>query len=188
MANLLTGFTNRTVTNLQLNAGVLVTSYVKGEAITEQQIIGATRGGGSFTAVPTIHNVAVDGVPTHVKGLERIDEWVITLNTTLVEFNKEAIKIALGGGVQSTTEVGGDTIYKCNNDIIAGDYQDIYWIGNTSNGTNVVIKINNALNLTGFNLTISDKGEGTYPLALVGHYDATDLNTAPFSITFEVGA
>ena len=61
-----TGLTERTVKKLQLNAGVFLSQYTKGGTISETNIIGATRGGGSFSAVPTIHQVAVDGAPTYV--------------------------------------------------------------------------------------------------------------------------
>lgn len=65
------------------------------------------------------------------------------------------------------------------------DYKDLYWVGDLSNGQNVVIKIKNALNTSGLNLTFSDRGEGTYALALIGHFTTDDLDTAPFELTIE---
>lgn len=71
-----TGLTSRTVQSLQLNAGVLLRkAYTEGMKLTEEDIVCATRGGGSFTAVQEIHQVAVDGAPTYTKGLERVDGW-----------------------------------------------------------------------------------------------------------------
>ena len=183
-----TGLTSNTITNLQLNAGVLLTSYTKGEDIDAADIIGATRGGGSFTAVPTVHQVAVDGAPTYVKGLERVDDWVVTLNTTMLEFSDEGIARALGAGVSKTESGSGttkDVTFKVDRTIKDAEYKDIYWVGDLSNGQNVVIKLKNALNISGFSLTVSDRGEGTYPLALIAHYTVDDLETAPFEITIE---
>lgn len=181
-----TGLTNRTIVNLQLNAGVLLTSYTKGVDIEEDDIIGATRGGGSFTAVPTVHQAAVDGAPTYTKGLERVDDWVITLNATMVELNDDAVSRALGVGVVKTGDGSTqDTTFTVKRTVNDADYKDLYWVGDLSNGQNVVIKIKNALNTSGLNLTFSDRGEGTYALALIGHFTTADLDTAPFELTIE---
>lgn len=183
-----TGLTDRTIVNLQLNAGVLLTTYTKGTDIDENDIIGATRGGGSFTAVPTVHQAAVDGAPTYTKGLERVDDWVITLNATMVELNDDAVSRALGVGVVKTETGSGttkDTTFTVKRTVNDADYKDLYWVGDLSNGQNVVIKIKNALNTSGFNLTFSDRGEGTYALALIGHFTVDDLDTAPFELTIE---
>ena len=183
-----TGLTDRTIVNLQLNAGVLLTKYTKGTDIEEDDIIGATRGGGSFTAVPTIHQAAVDGAPTYTKGLERVDDWVITLNATMVEVSDEAISRALGVGVTKTETGTGttkDTTFTVKRTVNDADYKDLYWVGDLSNGQNVVIKIKNALNTSGLSLTFSDRGEGTYALALIGHFTVDDLDTAPFEMTIE---
>lgn len=183
-----TGLTDRTIVNLQLNAGVLLTTYTKGTDINENDIIGATRGGGSFTAVPTVHQAAVDGAPTYTKGLERVDDWVITLNATMVEVSDEAISRALGVGVTKTETGTGttkDTTFTVKRTVNDADYKDLYWVGDLSNGQNVVIKIKNALNTSGLNLTFSDRGEGTYALALIGHFTTDDLDTAPFELTIE---
>jgi len=178
---MLTGFTADTKANLQLGAGVLTTAYTEGGSISPTDIIGATRGGGSFTAVPTERGIDIDGIPQNVKGMKAIDDWVATLNCTLVEFKEDNILLALGGGSTATT-TGDVTTFKCTSEIADADYKDIYWIGDTGDGKQIVIKLKNALNSSGFNMTISNKGEGTYSLTLVGHYDVADLKTAPFEI------
>lgn len=180
-----TGLTDRTITNLQLNAGVLLTKYTKGSPINEENILGATRGGGSFTAVPTVHQAAVDGAPTYTKGLERVDDWVVTLNATMLEVNDEAISRALGVGVVKTGGDTADTVFTVKRTVNDADYKDLYWVGDLSNGQNVVIKIKNALNTSGLNLTFTDRGEGTYALALIGHFTVDDLDTAPFELMIE---
>ena len=178
-----TGLTDRTITNLQLNAGVLLTKYTKGSPINEEDILGATRGGGSFTAVPTVHQAAVDGAPTYTKGLERVDDWVVTLNVTMLEVNDEAISRALGVGVVKTGGDTADTVFTVKRTVNDADYKDLYWVSDLSSGQDLIIKIKNALNTGGFNLTFTDRGEGTYALALIGHFTVDDLDTAPFDIT-----
>lgn len=181
-----TGLTSTTPQNLQLNAGVFLKSYTKGTSISASDIIGATRGGGSFSAVPTIHQVAVDGAPTYVKGLERIDEWVVQFSVNaFLEFTADLLARALGVAVTDTTVNDVDHKLTVSHSIASGDYKTIYWVGDLSNGQNVVIKLNNALNLAGLTITANDKGEGTYPLTLTAHYDISDLDTAPFEIIIE---
>lgn len=182
-----TGLTNRTTTNLQLNAGVFLKSYTKGGTISESNIIGATRGGGSFSAVPTIHQVAVDGAPTYVKGLERVDDWVVTMSVNnFLEFTPDALVKALGVGTTATTsQATGDTTITSTRNINASDYHDIYWVGDTSNGKNIVIHLKNCLNLTGLVVTTNDRGEGTYPLTFTAHFTPANLDTAPYELIIE---
>lgn len=183
-----TGLTDRTIKSLQLNAGVLLSSYTKGGEIDETNIIGATRGGGSFNAVPELHQAAVDGAPTYTKGLERCDGWNVNLTFTMVEFTAPAIVRALGAGASSKV-VESDTKITAVTNILATDYSDIYWVGDTSDGKNVVILVKNAMNTAGLALTVSDKGEGTFGLTLQGHHAVDNLDAAPFEITLEgVGA
>ena len=176
-----TGVTSTTKQNLQLGAGVITTEYTAGVAISEDSIIGATRGGGSFTATPTIRQVEADGLPTNTKGFELIDDWVITLQSTLIEFKKESLLLALGGGAKTTEE---DQVIKitATNEVADTDYKNVFWIGNLADGRKAVIMVKNALSLAGLNFTITNKGEGTYPLNLTGHYDVSDTETAPFEV------
>lgn len=174
---LLTGVTETTKENLQLGAGILTTEYNPNGTIDKSKIIGATRGGSTFTAVPTKRNIEADGLPANTKGFVVIDEWVVTLNTTLIEFKFEALQLALGGGA-----IIKDDAISANHDVLDENYQDVYWIGNKSDGSKIAIQIKNALADGGLNITISDKGEGTYTLNIIGHYDINNLDEAPFKI------
>lgn len=182
---MLTGLTDRTPTKLQLDAGVLVSAYTKGSPISVNNIIGATRGGGSFSVVPTTHTIAVDGAPDNTKGLERVDGFVVTLNATMIEFNENTLKTAIGAGASVARQTNGDVKITADHTLRNTDYRDLYWIGSLSSGLNVVIKIVNAKNTGGLTVTYSDNGEGTFPLALVGNYDINALETAPFEIIVE---
>ena len=182
----ISGVTDNTPTRLQLDAGVLLSSFdPTSGTVVASNIIGATRGGGSFSAVPTIHNVAADGAPTNMKGMDRIDEWVVNLNTTLLEFTPDTIGIAMG--VAPTTSTSGSfTKYIYKNAFAATDYKDFWWVGALSSGGKVAIHIKNGVNKSGLTLTVADKGEGTFPITIVGNYDTTLLadGTAPFELYY----
>lgn len=175
-----TGVTESTKQNIQLGAGVLCTTYTNK---TISGIIGATRGGGSFVATPTLRQIEADGLPQYTKGFEIIDDWSVDLNTTLIEFSETTLKKALPSASASTS--GKVTTITCGHDIADTEYADIYWVGDTADGNNIVIKLKNALNIGGLNFTITNKGEGTFAVALKGHYDLTKLDEAPFEIILD---
>ena len=184
MSGLKTGLTQRTLDSLQLNAGVLLSKYAKGTPIAEEDIIGATRGGGSTNILPELHQAAVDGAPTYTKGLERHDGWNASVSFTMVEFTAPTIVRALGAGA-SSNNVGLDTKITAVRKILETDYSDIYWVGDLSDGRNCVIYLKNAMNTSGLAITVSDKGEGTFGLTLQAHHDIANLDAAPFEITIE---
>jgi hypothetical protein len=179
---MLTGVTSTTRENLQLGAGVLVKSYTENGTINPTDIIGATKGGGTFSAVPNVRSMDADGVPEDLMGFKTIDDWKVTLSTTMIEYKPDTIKMALGGNATVTTSGTSTTITAASGIVPDTDYSDVYWIGDTADGKQIVIKIKNALNSGGLTFTITNKGEGSYPLSLVGHYTVSDTKTAPFEI------
>lgn len=179
-----TGLTPRTLENIQLNAGVMLWRYKKGEPIKQEDIIGATRGGGSFSITPTVRQIAVDGAPAYTIGLERIDDHVVSLQVTMIEISPESIAFAMGSGTK-IEKVGADKKLTVTRNIQLSDYKEVHWVGDTTSGKNIHIKLSNAMSLSGVSLTITDKGEGTYPINVTAHYSINDMDTAPFEWTWE---
>lgn len=175
-----TGFTSDTPTRLQLNAGVLCTSYTPASGQTPASItgiIGATRDGGTISIVPEMHQAAVDGAPTYTKGLERKDGVEAKISFNCVEFTAENIKLALGAGAsESSNKLTGTRT------VNSSDYTTIYWVGDTAGGTDIYVKLVNALSLGGLNMSVTDKGEGTFALELTAHYSDSDLDSDPYEI------
>lgn len=180
----LTGVTDKTPLNLQLDAGVCLKNFdPETDTINDEDIIGATRNGGSFSAVPTVHQASANGVPTNYKGLDRIDDFVATLNVTIIETTPDNIKRALGCAVKETKGTKY-TKYTCGNEIGDTEYKSYWWLGALSNGKKIAIHIKNGMNKSGFTLSFTDRGEGTFPLTIISNYEYADLKTgeAPFEI------
>jgi hypothetical protein len=175
---MLTGVTSNTKHNYQLGAGVVCTGFSNGVI---SGIIGATRGGGSFTAVPTIRQPEVDGLPDNTKDFKIIDFWVATLTTTIFEATETSIKLALAGGSASTS-ASVTTITAKQGIVENAAYADLWWVGDTSDGNKIAIKLSNALGSNGFNFNFVDRGEGTFELQAIAHYSVDDLSTPPFTI------
>lgn len=184
------GFNENTAEKLLLDAGAFFKDFIVGtdtfeSAVTAKKLIGATSGGGTFSAVPTVRKIEIDGVKGSAKGLQVIDEWVVTLMANVKEVSAESIQLALGA---SDIE-NGPTGYKkitANNYFELTDYlTNVVWVGKLS-GSNVpvIIEVLNAISLGGITLNMADKSEGLIPTTFTGHYDATDLDSPPFNIFY----
>ena len=186
----------------QLDAGAFVknfdvSTYTEYDALEEAlfaaikdgtKTLGATRGGGTFTATPTIRNREADGKRYEFKGSTVIDFWDIKLTTTLMEITPDNFTLALGTAEKTEDKsftTGKKTTIKLRTNIEDSDYiQNLVWFGNTSKGL-VAIALDNALNNTGVALTFSDKGEGTIPVEFHAYQDTVENNEyAPCAIYY----
>lgn len=188
---LFSGFTADTPKHLQLDAGAFLRNYdVSKDTWTTAKttkLIGATAGGGSFSAVPNIRRVEIDGVKGAAKGLQDIDEWTVTMTANVKEITAESLKLALGAAKsESATTPAGYTHVTGKNQIDDADYLDnLTWVGRLSGSNDpVIIVVKNALSTNGLTISFADKSEGLIPVTVTGHYTADDLETPPFDIYY----
>lgn len=178
------GFNAQTADRLLLDAGAFYKNFDMDTLAGA--LLGATRGGGEFSAVPDIRAIEVDGVKGSAKGLNALDTWTVTLTANLLELSAESLALALTTGAVDTGSHADYDIVTAANAIALGHYIDnIAWVGRLS-GSNkpVVILIYNALNTAGLTLTTADKDEAVVPVTFSANYDATDLDTPPFRIYY----
>lgn len=195
---MVTGLRPATFENLQLNAGVFlvgfdVESFEDAGALEDgiiaaledgAKILGATIGGGSFVAEPSIRQIEADGMRYPVVGSTVNDMWTCRLTTTLKEVTPDNFKRALISCDMDTTKTNV-TVLTIRTDIEKSDYiPKVSWVGDTSKGF-VLIELDNALNLTGASFTFTDKGEGSLPVDFQAHLsDLTKMTHAPCRIYF----
>ena len=182
---LITGLTSKTPQNLLLGAG----AFFKGYDVTKDtpvnavaKLLGATQGGGSFNAVPTVRQIQVDGGKTNIKELETIDDWVVTMVANVKEVTAENLQLALGAAVAAQAESpAGYTKITGKEDFEGKDYQEnITWIGTLKGSEKpVIIVLKNALSLNGLSLAVADKNEALVPITLTGHYSLDKLDEVP---------
>lgn len=185
------GFTTETAKSLLLNAGAYFKNFDVStddfdSAVTAGKLIGATKGGGEFSAVPEIRQIEVDGVAGRAKGLETIDSWDIYLKANVLEVKEATIQSGLAASsVDSTTNTEYDIIMASNNLEVSDYIDNITWVG-TLSGSNkpVIIQIFNALNTEGLKFSTTDKAEATISLTFYAHYTQDDLDTPPFKIYY----
>jgi hypothetical protein len=178
-----TGFNSNTSKHLLLDAGVFYLNY--GD-VPNEKMLGATQGGGEFSAVATLRQISVDGIKGSAKGLKVVENWEVMLTANLLEVTSDNLKLALG-----VADI--DTVSDVDNDIITGRTQvlDTDYIGNVSfvgqlSGSDkpVVVRVFNALSSEGLALTTEDNSEGVIPIKFEGHFDPNDADKAPFEIMY----
>lgn len=178
------GFTNQTAEHLVIDAGAFYKNF---DLVTGQgTLLGATRGGGEFKAVPSVRSIEIDGVKGRAKGLNTIDSWEVTIVANMLEITPQLLAAALATGtVDSATNAMYDIITASNTIALANYLDNITWVGRLSGSNNpVIIQIFNALNTEGVTLKTEDKGESVLPVTFAAHYDATDLDMVPFKIYY----
>lgn len=187
-----------TFQKLQLNAGLFLKNFdyssvtdatalktaIASAVQAGTNILGATRGGGTFTVTRETRTPEVDGMRYGFIGSDFIDSTDAFITTTLVEVTPENFKTLLASG--KTTVSGKKTTITMNTAISAADYlTNICWIGDIADGRMVLICLKNAINTADFTFTYSDKNEGT--LAVEFHArqaGVSDYDEAPFEVVF----
>ena len=185
------GFTTETAKSLLLNAGAYFKNYDVNtddfdSAVAAGKLIGATKGGGEFSAVPEIRQIEVDGVAGRAKGLETIDSWDIYLKANVLEVKEATIQSGLAASsVDASTNTNYDIITASNNLEVSDYIDNITWVGTLSGSDKpVIIQIFNALNTEGLKFSTTDKAEATISLTFYAHYTQDDLDTPPFKIYY----
>lgn len=192
-----TGVTANTAKHLQLDAGAFFKNFDPATdtfASASSKLIGATAGGGSFAAIPTIRRIEVDGLKGATKGYEALDEWQVTLTANVKELTVGALELALTTGSHTTVKSpSSETSNNYEKIVAANDIADsnyttnVTWVGRLS-GSNlpIIIVVKNALATNGLTLTTADKSEGVVAMTLTGHYTVSDLDTPPFEIYYPI--
>ena len=169
------------------NAGALKTAIAAAIAGTTGalgELLGVTRGGGTFTISREARQPDVDGRRFGFKGDTFVDSVEAYLSTTLIEITPETFLTALGSAVK-TGSAPKETI-KLKTAIGDDAYlENICWVGEIADGRYVAICLYNALNQADITLTFADKNEGTLPVEFHAKQDdVNDYDYAPFDITY----
>lgn len=183
-----------TFQQLQLNAGVLLSSFTPASAsVVDANILGATSGGVNFTAAPTYSDYGedIDNCPKNMKELKKLDSWEVTLSGTFLTVTPASAKLLIGA---ADTDSADTTKVVPRNDVLDGDFKDIWWVGDysdkngESNGGFVAIHMLNGLSTGGFQIQSTDNGKGQFAFTFTGHYSMDAQETVPFEVYVKAGA
>lgn len=171
-----------TFDNLQLDAGVLLTTFDPSSpaAPADANIICATTGGIAINATPTFSDLGedVDNCPNNMKELKHLDSWECTITFTCLTASVNAIKLALG----AADVTAGTSKIVPRRDLDQNDFNDIWWVGDLADGGAVAVKLINALSTGGFQLQTTKNGKGQSSVTLTGHVSLSAQTVMPMEI------
>lgn len=178
---------------LQLNAGILLSSFTPSAAtVTEENILGATSGGVNFTATPTYSDFGedIDNCPKNMLELKKLDSWEVKMSGTFVTVDTSLAKTLIGAadiGTSDTTQIIP------RNDVTETDFTDLWWVGDYSdkngdtNGGFVAIHMLNGLSTGGFQIQSGDNAKGQFSFEFTGHYSMDNQDKVPFEVYVKAG-
>lgn len=168
-----------TFDNLQTDAGILLKQFdPSNPAVADADIITATTGGINIVCQPTYSDYGedVDNCPNNMKELKHLDGWDCRISTTALGTSPELIKMSLGAA-----DIDGTDTSKIvpRADLDQDDFNDIWWVGDKSDGGLVAVQLLNALSTGGFSLQTTKNGKGQISLEITGHVSIDAQKVVP---------
>lgn len=179
-----------TFQTLQINAGVLLSSFTPNSAsVVDANILGATSGGVKFAATPSFTDFGedIDNCPKNTKELKRLDDWDVKLSGNFVTVSPD-----LAARLAAAADVASNKITP-RRDLASADFKDIWLVGDYSdkngdtNGGFVAIHMLNTLNTGGFQMQTGDKAKGQFAFEFTAHFSMDAQDTVPFEIYVQAG-
>lgn len=177
--------------NIQLNAGILVDSFVPETGVIGR-LIGATTGGVQFADSVEYKDFGddIDNCPKNMLELKKLDKHEATLSGTFVTVDAATVKLLAAA---ADVDQNDSTHIVPRNDILTTDFKSIWWIGDYSDvntGDNagfVAIHMMNVLNTGGFQIQSTDREKGQFAFEFMGHYSMEAQDTVPYEIYIRQG-
>lgn len=175
---------------IQLNAGVLLSTFTPASAeVQNENIIGATSGGVNFTATPSFTDFGedIDNCPKNTKELKKLDDWEVKMSGTFVSVSPDSVKTLVG-----LADVAAEKITP-RRDIKTEDFTDMWWVGDYSdkngatNGGFIAIHMMNTLSTGGFQIQSGDKAKGQFAFEFTAHYSISAQDKVPFEVYVKAG-
>ena len=182
-----TGVSTSTPKNILFGAGT-IHKGLKCSGSTwnfDESIIGATQGGSKVSIKPEFKKIEVDGAMVAVKGLQVKTGETATMEVNFIELTKEIMQTAVVGKTGTSADSKFDLI-ESKAMIEDGDYlENIAFVGQTLDGRNIIVIMDNVLCTSGFEADGKNKEEGVFTFTFECHADLTsDLDTLPYHIYY----
>ena len=184
-----TGVTTGTPKNIMFGSGTIHKNLKYDSSSKswnfEESIFGATSGGSKMTITPEFVDVEADGALVAVKGLKVKTGETAQMELNLLELTNEIIKSAVIGKNGVSEDENYDLI-ESKADIEEGDYlENIAFVGKKLDGKNIIVIMDNALCISGFEGESKNKEAGVGKYTFVCHADLdSDLDTLPYHIYY----
>ena len=187
------GITETTPKNIMFGAGTIHKNLkFDAEKKTwnfEESILGATQGGSKISIKPEFKDIEVDGAIVAVKGLKVKTGETATMEFNFLEVTQDVLKMALVGADGASTDENYDLI-ESTAFITEGNYLDnVAFVGQTLDGRNIIVIMDNALCTSGFESSGKNKEAGVFTCTFECHADlSSDMDTLPYHIYYPKNA
>ena len=174
-----------------LNAAVIASAFDPASGtLRNADIIGATTGGISFSAVPVYADMGdkVDNCPKNMKELKKLVGWTAKATGTFVSADTDAAGLLLGAA-----DVSGHRVLP-RADLEDGDFGDIWIVGDYSeyngeqNGGWAAVRLKNALSTGGFSIETADGDRAKMAFEFTAHGPVAAQREVPFEVWLTPGA
>lgn len=187
------GVTSNTASRLILDAGAVYAnidltaledasaSDPVADAIASATLLGATRGGNSWSPGRTLRDIPLDGIMGPWKGGKRRQEVRPTLTVNLIEMTPDNLQKAIAGANSTTA---GSFTKITGGEVEAADYLDNLALITTYTGsdTSVIVGIQNAIAPGSPEFSLSDEDEVVMAVTFEGNFDGAAATTEPWFI------
>lgn len=183
-----TGATTNTSKRFVIDAGAIYKNY----GLADEDPIGATQEGATFTVEQTMREVPVDGFRGPMKGARRVVEETATITANILEMTTDNLtEIITGSDVSDHTAAG--EVSKTHHEVQRtsdlpkdGDYlQNVALVGRVQGSDQpAVFILYDALSTGGLEIQTSDEEEATLGVTFTAHFDPDDADTSPWAIRF----
>lgn len=149
-----------------------------------ESCVGATKGGSSFNITPEFYQVQPDGSTVAIKKYKRKTGEKATMDVNFIELTPDLIKVAVIGSVGTSEDTTYDLI-ESKDAIEDEDYWDnIAFVGETLEGENIIVIMDNALCTSGLSLEGKPNEESVGKYTFECHADDGSLTTLPYHIYY----
>lgn len=174
------GVSANTPDRLVIDAGAVYTGWTS--VSSPGTLLGATKGGNVFEVNRTLRDIRPDGAKGPVKGFRRLDEVAATLTANLMEITEANLLTALPGAAATSHVITGA-------EVDDDDYIDTVALVGTVTGFDgttapIICTLSNVLVEGPLSMNFGPKDEMVIKLVFTAHFDSSDLDTEPWSITY----
>lgn len=178
------GITSNSYRRFVIDSGEVRLGYV--DPNTPGTLIGATRGGSTFSIETEYRVMDVDGAKGPVKGGRRITRVTAKMEVNFIEFSPALISLALPGST-TTQEPATHAEIKRALQLALKNYSDsVALLGEVSGSDSrpIVCILKNVLADGNFEVAASDNDESVLKVQFTAHFDPADLDTEPWIVRF----
>ena len=181
-----------TFKKLQMNAGILVDSFVPATGAIGN-LLGATTGGVNFSDAITFQDFGddIDNCPKNMMELKKIESREVKMSGTFLTVDANIAKMLVGAGDIDSQD---STHIVPRSDLEMSDFTDLWWIGDYSDVNTgasagfLAVHLMRALNTSGFAIQSTDKGKGQFAFEFTGHYSMDAQDEVPYEIFVKSGS